>query len=88
MTTSTLRAKSGEMDQITSESFPSWKRRVGKNTGFVVKLPEDDERLVCTRSEMRTLPPGSFEADLVRKCKIEDPILKKKFRGSEIWKGV
>ena len=88
MTTVTVRSKAGEMEQITNESFLAWKRRVGKYAGFVVKLSQDDERLVCARGEMQRLPPGSFEADLVRKCAVADPLLKKKLRGSDVWKGV
>ena len=82
-----MKAKSGEVEQITQESFPSWKRRVGKDTGFVVKLAENAERLVLTRGEMKELPPGVFEAELVRRYAIEDPTLKRKLRGCKMWKG-
>ena len=80
--------KSGEAAQVTQESFSSWKRRVGKDTGFVVKLAENVERLVLTRREMKELPPGVFEGELVRKYAIEDPTLKKKLRGCDVWKCV
>jgi len=81
-----VQSKSGE-EQITQESFPSWKRRVGKDTGFVVKLAEKNaERLVLTRGEMKELPPGVFEGELVRRYAIEDPALKRKLRGY-VWKG-
>ena len=82
-----MKAKSGEVEQITQESFPSWKRRVGKDTGFVVKLAENAERLVLTRGEMKELPPGVFEGELVRRYAIEDPVLKRKLRGCDVWKG-
>ena len=81
-----VQSKSGE-EQITQESFPSWKRRVGKDTGFVVKLAEKTERLVLTRGEMKELPPGVFEGELVRRYAIEDPALKRKLRGCDVWKG-
>ena len=77
---------SGEAAQVTKESFSSWKRRVGKDTGFVVKLAENVERLVLTRGEMRRLPDGAFEAELVRRYAIEDPTLKRKLRGCDVWK--
>ena len=81
-----VQSKSG-VEQITQESFPSWKRRVGKDTGFVVKLAENAERLVLTRGEMKELPPGEFEGELVRRYAIEDPALKRKLRGCDVWKG-
>ena len=81
-----VQSKSGE-EQITQESFPSWKRRVGKDTGFVVKLQKNAERLVLTRGEMKELPPGVFEGELVRRYAIEDPALKRKLRGCDVWKG-
>ena len=83
-----VQSKSGEVQQITQESFPSWKRRVGKDTGFVVKLAEKNaERLVLTRGEMKELPPGVFEGELMRRYAIEDPALKRKLRGCDVWKG-
>ena len=88
MTSVEVRSKSGQVEQLTPESFPSWKRRVGTHTGFVVKLAQDDERLVLTRGELRALPPGSFEAELVRRCAIADPLLKKQLHGCDEWKGV
>ena len=86
MTTVEVKAKSGVVEHLTSESFPSWKRRMGKDTGFVVKLPENAERLVLTRGDMTRLPDGAFEAELVRRYAIEDRTLKKKLRGCDAWK--
>lgn len=80
-----VQSKSG-VEQITQESFPSWKRRVGKDTGFVAKVSENDERLVLTRGEKRALPTGSFDGLLVRRCAIADPVLKKQLRGCDAWK--
>ena len=84
MTSVAVKSKSGgEVEHLTPESFPSWKRRMGKDTGFVVKLAENVERLVLTRGEMRRLPDGAFEAELVRRYAIEDPSLKRK---CDVWK--
>ena len=80
-----VRSKSGDVETVTQKSFPSWKRRAGKNVGFVVKA--DAETLVLTRGHMRRLPEGVFEAELVKKYAIEDPLLKKHLRGSDVWKG-
>ena len=77
-----MKAKSGEVEQITQENFAAWKRRVGKDMGFVVK-DADSEMIVLTRGQMRALPEGVFEAELVRRYAIEDPILK---RGYDVWK--
>ena len=87
MTNVEVRSKSGEVEQVTPESFPSWKRRAGgKNVGFVVKTA-DAEILVLTRGDMTRLPDGVFEAELVRRCAITDPKLKKQLRVSDVWKG-
>ena len=86
MTNVDVRSKSGEVEIVNPGNFPSWKRRVGKNVGFVVKTA-DSETLVLTRGDMRRLPPVSFDAELVRRCAIEDPLLKKQLRGSDVWKG-
>ena len=82
-----VKSQSGDVQQLTLESFAVWKRRVGKDTGFVLKLSENDERLVLTRGQMRALPTGSFEGLLVRRNAIADPLLTKKFRGCDVWKG-
>ena len=51
-------------------------------------MPEKNaERLVLTRGEMKELPPGVFEGELVRRYAIEDPALKRKLRGCDVWKG-
>ena len=84
MTSVTVQSKSGQ-EQLTPESFAAWKRRVGKDTGFVSKTT-DDERLVFTGSDMRRLPTGSFEGVLVTRCAIADPVLKKQLRGCDAWK--
>mgnify|MGYP003333468321 CR=1 FL=1 len=86
MTTVEVKAKSGLVEHLTPVSFSSWKRRVGKDTGFVVTLAENVERLVLTRGDMRRLPDGAFEAELVRRYAIEDPSLKTKLRGCDVWK--
>ena len=86
MATVAVQSKSGVAEQITQESFAAWKRKVGKDTGFVVKLAENAERLVLTRGEMKELPPGVFDAVLARRYPIEDPTLKRKLRGCDVWK--
>ena len=86
MTSVEVRSKSGELEIITQESFPSWKRRAGKNSGFVLKAAES-EIIVLTRGDMSRLPAASFEAELVRRCAIEDSLLKKQLRGADVWKG-
>ena len=83
-----VQSKSGEVEQLTLERFPSWKRKMGKGVGFVVKLAQDAERLVLTRGQMLALPQGSFEAELVKRCAIADPLLRKQLRGCDLWKAV
>jgi hypothetical protein len=76
---------------VTTENFRSWKRKHGRNMAFVVQLPgvdDDDDGgiLVCTLSEMCRLPTGQYQGRLVRRYEITDPSLKKKLRGSDVWK--
>ena len=42
---------------------------------------------MLTRGEMKELPPGVFEGELVRRYAIEDPALKRTLRGCDVWKG-
>lgn len=79
---------------ITVDNFRSWKRKNGRHAAFVVQISgadgDDDETseiLVCTFSDMRRLPAGSYQAQLVRKCAIPDAE-KKQLRGAELWKCV
>ena len=69
----------GELRNVDAQSR-------NKNVGFIVKTA-DSEIIVLTRGDMRRLPPGSFDAELVRRCAIADPSLKKQLRGSDVWKG-
>jgi hypothetical protein len=51
---------------------------------------EDDQGsqiLVSTFSDMRKLPTGSYQAQLVRKCAIPEAA-KKQLRGTDLWKCV
>ena len=79
---------------VTTDSFRSWKRKQGRDTAFVVQMPgandEDDQGsqiLVSTFSDMRKLPTGSYQAQLVRKCAIPEAA-KKQLRGTDLWKCV
>ena len=87
MTSVEVQSKSGDVETVTPESFAAWTRRAGKSVGFVVKTA-DSELIVLTRGDMRRLPPGSFDAELVRRCAIADPLLKKQHRGCDAWRGV
>ena len=79
---------------VTADNFRSWKRKQGRNhTAFVVQMPgangeddEDSQILVCTLSDMRRLPTGSYQAQLVRKCAPD--AAKKQLRGTDLWKCV
>ena len=94
MTTVTLHSK-GDADQatiVTTDNFQVWKKKQGKHSAFVVQMPgandEDDGRiLICTLSEMRRLPIGQYQAQLVRRCAIPDEA-KAELRGSDFWKCV
>ena len=95
MATVTLHSKNDAADQVTivtTDNFRAWKKKQGKHTAFVIQMPgaEDDDDggiLVCTLSEMRRLPTGKYQAQLVRRCAIPDEA-KKDLRGNDLWKCV
>jgi hypothetical protein len=83
---------------VTIDNFRSWKRKQGRDTAFVVQMQgandEDDQGsqiLVSTFSDMRKLPTGSYQAQLVRKCAIPEAAKKQlrgQLRGTDLWKCV
>ena len=82
---------------VTADNFRSWKRKQGRDTAFVVQMPANDEDdqgsqiLVSTFSDMRKLPTGSYQAQLVRKCaipKAANKQLRGQLRGTDLWKCV
>ena len=93
MATVTLHSKRDAADQatiVTTENFRAWKKKQGRHSAFVVQVPganDEDEGgiLICTLSEMRLLPTGKYQAQLVRRCAIPDEA-KKELRGSDLWK--
>ena len=94
MATVAVRAKDETPDcattVVTAENFTRWKRQRGRHVAFVVQMPASDTDddggiLVCTLSEMRGLPAGNYQAQLVQKCAIPDEA-KKELRGSDLWK--
>ena len=95
MATVTLHSNSDAADQatiVTTDNFRAWKKKQGKHSAFVVQMPgadaEDDGGiLVCTFSDMRRLPTGKYQAQLVQRCAIPDEA-KKDLRGSDLWKCV
>ena len=92
--TVTLNSKSDAADQatiVTTDNFRAWKKKQGRHSAFVVQVPgandEDDGGiLICTLTEMRRLPTGKYQAQLVRRCAITDPSLKEELRGSDVWR--
>jgi hypothetical protein len=93
MATVTLHSKSDAADQatiVTTDNFGAWKKKQGTNSAFVVQMPGADDEddggiLICNLSEMRRLPTGQYQAQLVRRCAIPDEA-KKELRGSDLWK--
>ena len=71
---------------VTPGNFRSWKRKLGRNTAFVVQMPNADAGvLICTFADMNKLPPGDYRAQLVRKCAIP-AAAQKELRGTDLWK--
>ena len=93
MATVILRSKDDTADRsttVTTNTFRAWKKRHGRHTAFVVQMPGADPEdgggiLVCAFSEMRGLPAGNYQAQLVRKCAIPDDA-KTELRGTDLWK--
>ena len=82
MATVTLHSKNGNGD-VTTDNFRAWKKKVVQMPG--ANDEDDGGILICTISEMRRLPTGQYQAQLVRRCAIPDEA-KKELRGSDLWK--
>ena len=80
----TIRKKSGVEDSVTAGTFRAWKKRVGRDTAFVLQIPGSDGLFVQTFRDLQTVPPGVYEAELVQRVKLPPGELK----GCDAWKCV
>ena len=80
----TIRKKSGVEDSVTTGTFRAWKKRVGRDTAFVLQVPGSVGLFVQTWRDMQSVPPGVYEAELVEKVKLPQKIA----RGCDAWKCV
>ena len=84
-----IRSTSGGQDSnVTTASFKAWKKRAGRNTAFVLQVPGADGYLVQTWRDMQALPPGKYEAELVRRVQLPQNIARRELEGYEAWKSV
>ena len=80
----TIRSKSGDEHSVTTGTFRAWKKRVGRDTAFVLQAPDSDGLFIQTWRDMQSVPPGVYEAELVQKVKLPQGIA----RGCVAWKCV
>ena len=80
----TIRSKSGDEHSATTGTFRAWKKRVGRDTAFVLQAPASDGLFVQTWRDMQSVPPGVYEAELMQKVKLPQKIA----RGCDAWKCV
>ena len=80
----TVRSTTGGEECVTTSSFRAWKKRAGRDTAFVLQIPDSDGHFVHTWRDMQTLAPGVYEAELVQKVRLPQKIA----RGCDAWKCV
>ena len=80
----TIRSKSGDEHSVPTGTFRAWKKRVGRDTAFVLQAPDSDGLFIQTWRDMQSVPPGVYEAELVQKVKLPQKIA----RGCDAWKCV
>ena len=80
-----VRSKHAEPTDVTD--FSAWRRAVGGGpVGFVITTSET-EVLVDTCKMMARLPPGRYDAEMVRRVKLTQ-VLEKDLKGHDVWKSV
>ena len=86
----TIRSKSGVPESVTTGTFRAWKKRVGRDTAFVLQIPGSDGLFVQTWRDMQSvkLPAGVYEAELVRRVKLPQKLARGELKGCDAWKCV
>ncbi len=81
-----VRNKLGDTKEVTD--FSAWRREVGGGAvGFVIQTPT--EVLVDTCKIMTLLPPGRYDAEMVRKARLPKSVMmKEELQGYDAWKCV
>ena len=86
--TVTIRKKSGDEDSVSTGTFRAWKKRAGRDTAFVLQVPDTDGLFVKTWRDMQTVPPGVYEAEMVQRVKLPPKIARGELKGCDAWKCV
>ena len=86
----TIRSKSGVPESVTTGTFRAWKKRVGRDTAFVLQIPGSDGLFVQTWRDMQSvkLPAGVYEAELVKRVELPQKIARGELKGCDAWKCV
>ena len=84
----TIRKKSGDEDSVSTGTFRAWKKRAGRDTAFVLQVPDTDGLFVQTWRDMQTVPPDVYEAELVQRVKLPQKIARGELKGCDAWKCV
>ena len=82
----TIRSKSGVPESVTAGTFRAWRKRVGRDTAFVLQIPGSDGLFVQTWRDMQTVPPGTYEAELLQRVKLPPKLARGELKGCDAWK--
>ena len=84
----TIRKTNGVEDSVTTGTFRAWKKRVGRDTAFVLQAPDSEGLFVQTWRDMQSVPPGVYEAELVQRLKLPQKTTRGALKGCDVWKCV
>ena len=84
----TIRSKSGDEHSVTTGTFRAWKKRVGRDTAFVLQDPDSGGLFIQTWRDMQSVPPGVYEAELVQRLKLPQKTTRGALKGCDVWKCV
>ena len=84
----TIRSKSGVPASVTTGSFRAWKKRAGRDTALVLKVPGAEGYFVQTWRDLQTVAPGEYEADLVQRVRLPQKLARGQLKGCDAWKCV
>ena len=84
----TVRSTTGGEECVTTSSFRAWKKRAGRDTALVLKVPGAEGYFVQTWRDLQTLAPGEYEAELVQRVRLPQKIARGQLKGCDAWKCV
>ena len=86
MTTLRVYNKAGEcLDEVTVGNWASFKRQQAGKVALLLRVGEDDHALIDTLKLFRRLPPGLYDARLVKKVALPRKYTRGALVGCDAW---